>query len=120
VSCFSIVQIPALWLSGYSDRLEIYFLREQEFESLRRRSFALHAVSIPLFCSHGREIGGGVSKRRCGIERVRFDEFSLFRSLHHKLFGLGTFDSVKRILYSAVAFEFTRCVLCSFELRDIR
>ena len=27
----------ALWLSGYSDRLEIYFLREQEFESLRRR-----------------------------------------------------------------------------------
>ena len=32
----------ALWLSGYSDRLEIYFLREQEFESLRRRF---------LFCS---------------------------------------------------------------------
>jgi hypothetical protein len=32
----------ALWLSGYSDRLEIYFLREQEFESLRRRDlFAL-------------------------------------------------------------------------------
>jgi hypothetical protein len=30
--------ILALWLSGYSDRLEIYFLREQEFESLRRRS----------------------------------------------------------------------------------
>jgi hypothetical protein len=29
--------IRALWLSGYSDRLEIYFLREQEFESLRRR-----------------------------------------------------------------------------------
>jgi hypothetical protein len=29
--------IQALWLSGYSDRLEIYFLREQEFESLRRR-----------------------------------------------------------------------------------
>jgi hypothetical protein len=31
----------ALWLSGYSDRLEIYFLREQEFESLRRRMFCL-------------------------------------------------------------------------------
>ena len=31
----------ALWLSGYSDRLEIYFLREQEFESLRRRSLIL-------------------------------------------------------------------------------
>jgi hypothetical protein len=31
------VSIQALWLSGYSDRLEIYFLREQEFESLRRR-----------------------------------------------------------------------------------
>ena len=31
----------ALWLSGYSDRLEIYFLREQEFESLRRRFLLL-------------------------------------------------------------------------------
>ena len=27
----------ALWLSGYSDRLEIYFLRERRFESCRRR-----------------------------------------------------------------------------------
>jgi hypothetical protein len=29
--------IQALWLSGYSDRLEIYFLRERRFESCRRR-----------------------------------------------------------------------------------
>jgi hypothetical protein len=34
--------LQALWLSGYSDRLEIYFLREQEFESLRRREIILH------------------------------------------------------------------------------
>jgi hypothetical protein len=34
--------IKALWLSGYSDRLEIYFLREQEFESLRRRYVFAH------------------------------------------------------------------------------
>ena len=55
-NCFSVTQayalknhitiksnIPyrALWLSGYSDRLEIYFLREQEFESLRRRFLLL-------------------------------------------------------------------------------
>ena len=44
----------ALWLSGYSDRLEIYFLREQEFESLRRRPQSLfgrfpHGKVLP-FC----------------------------------------------------------------------
>ena len=36
----------ALWLSGYSDRLEIYFLREQEFESLRRRFLLLPLEGI--------------------------------------------------------------------------
>ena len=37
----SYIPYRALWLSGYSDRLEIYFLREQEFESLRRRFLLL-------------------------------------------------------------------------------
>jgi hypothetical protein len=49
-----------------------------------------------------------------------FDEFSLFRSPHHELFGLGTFDAVKHILYSVVTLEFTRCAGCDSELRDIR
>jgi hypothetical protein len=63
-------QIQALWLSGYSDRLEIYFLREQEFESLRRRSFALLAVSIPSFCTHDGGTGERESGREVGTERA--------------------------------------------------
>jgi hypothetical protein len=50
----------ALWLSGYSDRLEIYFLREQEFESLRRRIFCLSVLVDSSFCypECGEQVGG--------------------------------------------------------------
>jgi hypothetical protein len=48
--------IQALWLSGYSDRLEIYFLREQEFESLRRRHlFARVMLPVCTAVSFGSE-----------------------------------------------------------------
>jgi hypothetical protein len=48
--------IQALWLSGYSDRLEIYFLREQEFESLRRRHvFARVILPVCTAVSFGSE-----------------------------------------------------------------
>ena len=58
--------IQALWLSGYSDRLEIYFLREQEFESLRRRIFCPLSVYELIFCSP--EIGEKVGALGAGNE----------------------------------------------------
>ena len=59
------LQHQALWLSGYSDRLEIYFLRERRFESCRRRLFCHLSGCTPSFC-----IAEGVGRlgRKLGAE----------------------------------------------------
>ena len=50
----------ALWLSGYSDRLEIYFLRERRFESCRRRLLLHYDNGVYLLFAWPRVLEGRV------------------------------------------------------------
>ena len=73
ISCYTDLTTPshhqALWLSGYSDRLEIYFLRERRFESCRRRIFCSVSGQYPSFCSAEKgEEGGWIRGLKRGLE----------------------------------------------------
>jgi hypothetical protein len=95
--CSSPVQYQALWLSGYSDRLEIYFLREQEFESLRRRSFARCAFSSPSLFAAECIRGLGAKLGSEGGWKVGTRQNFAFRSPVHQVFSWKTPDSVRRV-----------------------